>query len=135
MSGVLLAMIFSPSIRSSLFPPIPGSELQTQGQPSSTEESTLHVHAPPVNEGEAEDEAADLVNGIKTSIQQDAQEAIGIPPGIDGLEPEIVVVSDTAGADEPGKAKTSPAIRITLRVISDITDLCERFSKYVPLRV
>ncbi|KAL4760320.1 uncharacterized protein BDW70DRAFT_67104 [Aspergillus foveolatus] len=128
LSGVLLAMIFSPATRSSLFPPVPESESQTQGQPSSTEESTLHVHAPPVNEGEAEDEAADLVNGIKSSIQQDAQEAIGIPPGIDGLEPEIVTASDTAGADEPGKAKASPAIRITLRVISDISDLCERFS-------
>ncbi|KAL6233923.1 hypothetical protein BDW75DRAFT_251726 [Aspergillus navahoensis] len=125
LSGVLLAMIFCPSFRSSLFPPIPESEMQIQTQPSAKEESTPHVHAPPVNEGEAEDEAADLVNGITTSIQQDA---IGIAPDIDVLEPEIVVTSDTAGADELGKAKTSPAISITLRVISDITDLCERFS-------
>ncbi|KAL5042996.1 hypothetical protein BDW71DRAFT_132185 [Aspergillus fruticulosus] len=127
LSGALLTMIFCPSFRSSLFPPIPESEMQTQTQSSAAmEASTPHVHAPPVNEGEAEDEAADLVNGIATSIQQDA---IGIAPDIDVLEPEIVVTSDTAGADELGKAKkTSPAISITLRVISDITDLCERLS-------
>ncbi|KAL4995397.1 hypothetical protein BDV10DRAFT_203108 [Aspergillus recurvatus] len=127
LSGVLFAMIFCPSLRSSLFPPIPESEMQTQTQPSTAEEdSTPHVHAPPVNEGEAEDEAADLVNGIATSVRQDA---IGIPPDIDVLDPEIMVTSDTAGADELGNAKkTSPAISITLRVISDLTDLCERFS-------
>ncbi|KAL4977135.1 hypothetical protein BDW66DRAFT_150447 [Aspergillus desertorum] len=125
LSGALVAMIFCPSVRPSLFPPIPESEMQTQPS-AAKEESTPHVHAPPVNEREAEEKAADLVNGITTSIQEDAN---GIPADINILEPESVVASDSAGADELTKAKkTSPAISITLRVISDITDLCERFS-------
>ncbi|KAL4903348.1 hypothetical protein BDW74DRAFT_39217 [Aspergillus multicolor] len=127
LSGGMIAMIFSPSMRSILFPSIPENQTQTQKRPSDPkEESVPHVHAPPVNEGEAEDEAADLVNSITTSIQQDA---IGIPTGDDALEPDVALTPSTDGDLENGKPKkTSPAISITLRVLSDITDLCERFS-------
>ncbi|RDW93030.1 uncharacterized protein DSM5745_00352 [Aspergillus mulundensis] len=118
-------MILSPSIRSSVFPPVPEKATQVQAL-SAKEESVPHVHAPPVNEGEAEEEAADLVNGITTSIQQDA---LGIPTDADPLEPDIALAPSAADDLQNGKPKkTSPAIGITLRVLSDITDLCERFS-------
>ncbi|KAL4804944.1 hypothetical protein BDV18DRAFT_141602 [Aspergillus unguis] len=133
-SGVLVAMIFFPSVREKLFPPIPEAELQESKPDADTDEDKPEIHAPPTNEGEAEHEAEDFVNGLTTSITEGITEPIGseIPdPEPAGTGAGAVTATGTltiTAGDEKQKKKTSPAISITLKILSDITDLCERFA-------
>lgn len=117
LAGVLLAMVFSSSFRGRLFPEIPEGEMEKE-QEKKHEKHEVH---PPVNEGEAEHEAEDFVNGLTTSITEGVAEPTELP------EPE------TAVPEEKPKKKTPPAISATLKVLSDIADLCEKLSKYDPL--
>ncbi|BCS27800.1 uncharacterized protein APUU_60848S [Aspergillus puulaauensis] len=119
LTGALLLMIFSPSTRSRIFPPIseaqaiPLKKDEKPAQPTQSNEA---------REGEAaEAEAAALVNNLTTSIAEPSEEPVQVETTDSGT---LAITAD----GEDGKPKTSPAISVTLRILSDITDLCERLS-------
>lgn len=121
LTGVLLLMIFSPSTRSRIFPPIS----EAQAIPHRKDEKPAQVAQPnEAHEGEAaEAEAAALVTGLTTSIAE-PDEPVQVETTDSGT---LAITAD----DEAGKPQSSPAISVTLKILNDITDLCERFSKYV----
>ena len=122
LTGVLLLMIFSPSTRSRIFPPIS----EAQAIPHRKDEKPAQAtEAKEAREGEAaEAEAAALVNGLTTSIAEPSEEPVQVETTDSGT---LAITAD----EEAGKPKGSPAISVTLRILSDITDVCERLSKYV----
>ena len=71
----------------------------------------------------AEAEAAALVSGLTTSIAE-PDEPVQVETTDSGT---LAITAD----DEAGRPQSSPAISVTLKILNDITDLCERFSKYV----
>jgi hypothetical protein len=117
----LVAMIFHPPFYRFLFPPVQ-KPLDTK---IDTKAVQRPVDAPPAHDGEeAEMEAASFVGSFTNSAAESSipgdmsltlsPAAIGLPPG-----------------DETGKpAKTNPAIRRTMRILSNISDVFERISKY-----
>ncbi|OJJ07859.1 hypothetical protein ASPVEDRAFT_178766 [Aspergillus versicolor CBS 583.65] len=118
LTGVLLLMTFSPSTRSHIFPPIS----EAQAIPHRKDEKPAQATQPnEAHEGEAaEAEAAALVTGLTTSIAEPDE-----PVQVETTDSGTLAI--TAG-DEAGKPKSSPAISVTLKILNDVTDLCERFS-------
>ncbi|KAL4929715.1 uncharacterized protein BDV17DRAFT_260806 [Aspergillus undulatus] len=115
-----MAMIFVPPARTFLFPPLP----KTVTESGSKKEETKPVHTTSeVNSEEADQEASAFVGGLTTTIAEGADEPVQAETAELG---DIEVPGD--GTDEAGKPKTSPAISVTMKVLSDITDLSERVS-------
>ncbi|KAL4786970.1 hypothetical protein BJX76DRAFT_319668 [Aspergillus varians] len=118
LSGTLVLMVFSPSVRSSLFPPI--SEMQA----SSTKDSEPAQGTPQVAGEQTEIDATNFVNGLTTSMAEGSNE----PVQAETPEPGNTETPGD-GTDETGTPKKAPpAITVTMRALSDITDLCERLS-------
>ncbi|KAI9373532.1 hypothetical protein BJX61DRAFT_533100 [Aspergillus egyptiacus] len=124
-STFLVALMLSESVRSHLFPPL----LETQPSGTVNEakpvESTAEENTAEANTTEAEQEATRIVDDIATSVTEVPDEAVQ-PVTSDPVDAATLAEDDNA---EPiAQKKTSPAISVTLRVLSDIADLSERFS-------
>ncbi|KAB8265792.1 hypothetical protein BDV32DRAFT_158119 [Aspergillus pseudonomiae] len=144
-TGVLVALILSPSTRSLLFPP--GSTSRKGSDAGGSEQSTRNsiTSAPETYKGEAaEQEASNLVNDIANVAMESARGKYGQSviddDAEESSEPEPVEVgaitadvqAENAPAEDktkkPMKKKISKATNQTMRIISDITDIYEQFS-------
>ena len=147
--GVLIALILFPPIRSMLFPPIPDADTSSGKKPTPGE-SMSHdsiTGAPERHKGEAaEQEANDLVNSVAKVAMESAAGKYGqgvtedtapeTPPATDSMQ-VVPVTTDTPTGDtpvedktkQPMKAKISKGTDQTMRVVSDITDIYEKFCK------
>ncbi|KAL4918421.1 hypothetical protein BDW62DRAFT_200801 [Aspergillus aurantiobrunneus] len=123
--GVLLAMIVYPPVRPRLFPPIPEPQPSSDAaddKPAESTETSVHVHHVPEGR-EAEQEATEFVNDITTSITEGSDEPI------QAETPDPANLGITAGGETAKpKKKAPPAIKATMRVLSDISDLSERIA-------
>ena len=152
-TGVLVALILFPSTRSLLFPPssTSGNDSNAGGAGQSTRDSI--TSAPETYKGEAaEQEASNLVNDIANVAMESARGKYGqsvIDDDAEGSsEPEpvdvgaiiAVVQAENAPAEDktkkPMKKKISKATNQMMRILGDITDIYEQFSKLVltPIR-
>lgn len=153
LSGVLIALILVSPIRPLLFPPPPddSDKKPTTGEHESHDSIT---GAAEKHKGEAaEQEANNLVNMVATvavesaagkygqgvaensteTLAEDAPET----PSMPGTMEVVPITAEAPGQDgptedktqKPMKKKVSKATNQTMRVISDITDLYERFAK------
>ncbi|KAL4789362.1 hypothetical protein BDV19DRAFT_374295 [Aspergillus venezuelensis] len=119
-TSALVAMVFVPWARKVLFPPLP----KTEDVPKkATKPRPIH-HVPEPNTEEADQEASAFVSGLTTTIAEGADE----PVQAETAEPDGTVEVPGDGTDELGKPKTSPAISVTMKVLSDLTDMSERVS-------
>ncbi|GAB1204325.1 hypothetical protein APSETT445_002977 [Aspergillus pseudonomiae] len=147
-TGVLVALILSPSTRSLLFPP--GSTSRKGSDAGGSEQSTRNsiTSAPETYKGEAaEQEASNLVNDIANVAMESARGKYGQSviddDAEESSEPEPVEVgaitadvqAENAPAEDktkkPMKKKISKATNQTMRIISDITDIYEQFSNFI----
>jgi hypothetical protein len=147
-AGVLVTLILLPSTRQLLFPPVTNSGNGSDANAGDGAMRDNLTSAPETHKGEsAEQEATLLVNNIASVALESASGKYGYtvsnddPAGIS--EPDIVgagaITSDalieTPLVDEktkkPMKKKISKATVQTMRVIGDITDIYEQFSKLV----
>ncbi|KAL4950898.1 hypothetical protein BDW69DRAFT_171147 [Aspergillus filifer] len=119
-TSALVAMVFVPRARKVLFPPLPKTEDVPRTE---TKPRPIH-HVPEPNTEEADQEASAFVSGLTTTIAEGADE----PVQAETAEPDGTVEVPGDGTDELGKPKTSPAISVTMKVLSDITDMSERVS-------
>ena len=148
--GLFVALILCPPIRSFLFPqptPKPDSKKSdrkdsTTGLPESHDSIT---GSPEEHKGEAaEQEAANLVNSVANIAMESAAGKYG--QGItedsvddpDKPEPtEVLEITADAQTEDipndktkkPMKRKVSHATDTTMRILSDITDIYEKFAK------
>lgn len=140
--GGLVALILFPRVRPVLFP----AEPDHSGAQGPTHESHDSITgAPERHKGEAaEQEASQLVNSIATVAMESAAAKYGQGVPDDASEeskPETMDVVAVAEQTEPApvddkakmpmKKKMSKATNQTMRVLSDISDIYERLSKYV----
>jgi hypothetical protein len=107
-------MLFYPDARVLLFPPA----AKAQNRP----EGTGDIEPEGTDGGAAEWEDT-------TIIATDIDDASIEPSQLD--EPEVETLPSIIG-DEAGKPrkKVHPALNKTMRTLSDVTDICERISKY-----
>jgi hypothetical protein len=108
-------MLFYPDARVHLFPPAAKAQNRPEGTGDIAPEGT--------DGGAAEWEDTTI---IATEIDDASIES----PQLDG--PELETLPSVIG-DETGKPKKKvhPALNKTMRTLSDVTDICERISKYV----
>jgi hypothetical protein len=108
-------MLFYPDTRVLLFPPA----CKAQTSPGVTGD----IAPEGTDGGQAEYEGTPVV-------ATDVDDASIEPSQLDGLEPETLpsVIKDEDGKP---KKKVHPALNKTMRTLSDVTDICERVSKYV----
>ncbi|KAL3475826.1 hypothetical protein BJX99DRAFT_259082 [Aspergillus californicus] len=135
-TGTLVAMIFCVPLRYILFPAASETETETETQPSdSQEDPNKPIHrtdtdainsAPQVHAGEAtEAEAANFAQSFTEPFQP---EVSTLNPGTSDIAPPIPADGEIGKLPAPPKKKTSPAVRVTLTVLSDISDICEKIS-------
>lgn len=150
--GVLITLILCPPIRSLLFPPATADSDTSDAKKPTPGEPTSHdsiTGAPERHKGEAaEQEANNLVNSVATVAMESAAAKYGqgvtedaapdVPSGPDSMEvvpapaPADAQTADAPTEDktkQPMKKKVSKGTDQTMRVISDITDIYEKFSK------
>ncbi|KAJ5570117.1 uncharacterized protein N7459_009547 [Penicillium hispanicum] len=148
--GLIIVLIMIPSIRTLLFPELTPSSCSdassdtrsTRGQPESLDSLT---GAPESHKGEAaEQEARNLIDSFATVAMESAaakygqtvlEEAPNVPAAItDGSEITQGPTEPPAGetpedkTEKPMKKKVRHATDQTMSVLSDITDLYERFA-------
>lgn len=145
--GLMLALVMCPPIRCVLFPPPStaakdsDSQSTSSGQPQSNDSLT---GAPEAHKGEAaEQEAKNLVDSFATVAMESAaakygqtvaEEATGEIPAPDTLrltengEPQPDDPPDDK-TKKPMKHKVSQGTDKAMRIISDITDIYEKFAK------
>ena len=152
--GTLIALIMFPGLRPLMFPPAPTSQVdpstgdvRSTGEPGSRDSIT---GAPEKYKGEAaEQEANNFVNSIANVAIESATGKYGQAVKEDTTEPapepDIIeagtVATDAQGetgptedkTKQPMKKKVGKATDQIMRVISDVTDVYERFAKYVVL--
>ncbi|OGM40056.1 hypothetical protein ABOM_011419 [Aspergillus bombycis] len=151
-TGVLVALILSPSTRSLLFPP---SSTARKGSDTGGSEQVTRdniTSAPETYKGEAaEQEASNLVNDIANIAMESARGKYGQSviddDAEESSEPEPVEVgaitadvqAENAPAEDktkkPMKKKISKATNQTMRILGDITDIYEQFFKLVLIAV
>ncbi|KAK1144456.1 hypothetical protein N8T08_005328 [Aspergillus melleus] len=147
--GTLIALIMFPGLRPLMFPPVPTSQVdpntgdvRSTGEPGSRDSIT---GAPEKYKGEAaEQEANNFVNSIANVAIESATGKYGQAVKEDTTEPapepEIIdagmVAPDAQGetgptedkTKQPMKKKVGKATDQIMRVISDVTDVYERFA-------
>ncbi|KAL4943069.1 hypothetical protein BDV06DRAFT_235011 [Aspergillus oleicola] len=119
-TSALATMIFVPRARGLLFPPLP----KTGDVPKKEIKPRPIHHIPEANSEEADQEASAFVSGLTTTIAEGTDE----PVQAETAEPDGTVEVPGDGTHEDGKPKTSPAISVTMKVLSDLTDMSERVS-------
>ena len=148
--GAFVTLILCPPIRSLLFPPATTDSETSDAKNSMPGEPMSHdsvTGAPESHKGEAaEQEANNLVNSVATVAMESAAAKYGQgvtedatpeePSAPDTMEvvpaPADVQTVDAPAEDktkQPMKKKVSKGTDQTMRVISDITDIHEKFSK------
>lgn len=150
--GVLVVLILLPPIRSVLFSPAPETVDSDSSDAKSSAAGTSESHdsitgAPERHKGEAaEQEAANLVNSVATVAMESAAGKYG--QGVteetadelpDPGTTEVLKIAAEAQTEEladdktkkPMKKKVSRKTDQTMRVLSDITDIYEKFAKWV----
>lgn len=150
-AGILIALILRPSVRTWLFPapapkPSPGSD-DANNTPVGDASQDSITHVPERYKGEAaEQEARNLVNsvanvamesaaakygqGVSTEDPDAATEAFTeevVAQAVDEAAPDGAVPQDKT--KKPMKKKVATATDHVMRVISDITDIYEKFAK------
>lgn len=148
-TGVLVALILFPSTRSLLFPPrITSGDGSDAGSVEQFTRDSI-TNSPETYKGEAaEQEASNLVNDIANIAMESArgkygQSVIDDDDAEGSSEPEPVdvgaitadVQAENAPVEDktkkPMKKKISKATNQTMRILGDITDIYEQFSKLV----
>ncbi|EYE98908.1 uncharacterized protein EURHEDRAFT_373989 [Aspergillus ruber CBS 135680] len=149
LSGVLIALIIFSPVRSSLFP----EPAEPDAKPGQHESHDSITGVSEEHKGEAaEQEASNLVNMVATvavegaagkygqGVAESSTETLaeGIPeaPSMPGSTEVVPVTTEAPGENAPAEDKTEKpmkkkvykATNQTMRVISDITDLYERFA-------
>ncbi|KAJ5083935.1 hypothetical protein NUU61_008514 [Penicillium alfredii] len=147
--GVLVVLILFPPIRSVLFSPAPETVDSESSDAKSSAAGTSESHdsitgAPERHKGEAaEQEAANLVNSVATVAMESAAgkygqgvtEATADEPPDPGTT-EVLEIAAEAQTEEPAEDKTKKPMKKkvsrktdqTMRVLSDITDIYEKFA-------
>lgn len=156
-TGILIAMILCPPIRFLLFPDTPTAPVDpdSDGTQPATGDPGLHdsiTGAPERHKGEAaEQEASDLVNIVADvaiesasgkygqAVTEDAPEEPSDPEATVNTTGAIATAADLPPGNgltepktkKPMKKKVSKVLNQVMRVVSDVTDIYERFSKSV----
>ena len=147
MSGLVVALILIPPVRQLLFPglaktDVPNGSSPTGGQFQSEDSLT---GAPENHKGEAaEQEAKNLVDSFATVAMESAaakygqtvsEDAPDKPALIESLEATEAAAGTPTGdspedkTKKPMKKKVSHATDNVMRILSDITDIYEKFAK------
>ncbi|KAL2837227.1 hypothetical protein BJY01DRAFT_251549 [Aspergillus pseudoustus] len=113
----LLAMLFSPDVRSLLFPPLP----KTQSRHGPGSEAQTQVKEEDVADLEFET-AAEVSDTGDTSAEMLVLET---------ADPEVVSTILVENASGKPRKKVHPALNRTMGALSDVTDICERLSNVV----
>ncbi|KAL2869758.1 uncharacterized protein BJX67DRAFT_346925 [Aspergillus lucknowensis] len=126
-TGFLVALIFCPSISSLLFPKLPETHTVPGARGNEPKQDTIH-HTPPVNGDRVEPERVITVSG-GTDPTSPSQGDSFIAADSPSETLDLTIISPTS-ENEPEKLinKTNPALNRTMRILSDVTDLCERIS-------
>ncbi|KAJ0421202.1 hypothetical protein BJY00DRAFT_312386 [Aspergillus carlsbadensis] len=114
---VLLAMLFSPNVRSRLFPPLS----KTRSRHDLGGVAEIQVKQGDVADFECET-TVEVLDAGDTSVE------IPVTETADSEVASTILVEDASGKP---KKKVHPALNRTMRALSDVTDIFERFSNLI----